>query len=57
MDLGKQVRVVEIPDQIPARRVVEQPEPHHDEPIPLPKDWPTRSPARVPEKVGEWTER
>jgi hypothetical protein len=58
MDLGKQVRVVDIPEHVPARRKVEDPERREDhELIPLPDNWPKRSPARVPEKIGEWRER
>ena len=52
MDLGKQVRVVEVPQRVPASRPMEQPERRHDEElIPLPDNWPKRSPVRVPEKV------
>lgn len=52
MDLGKQVRVVEVPQQVPASRPMETPERRHDEElIPLPESWPKRSPVRVPEKV------
>ena len=52
MDLGKQVRVVEVPQRTPVSRPVEQPERHDEEElIPLPDNWPRRSPVRVPEKV------
>jgi hypothetical protein len=52
MDLGKQVRVVQVPQQVPTRRPVEQPERRHDEKlIPMPDNWPKRSPVPVPEKV------
>lgn len=52
MDLGKQVRVVEIPQRVPASRPVEAPVRREDEElIPLPENWPKRSPVRVPEKV------
>ena len=52
MDLGKQVRVVEVPQRIPASRPIENPERYDDdELIPLPADWPKRSPVRVPEEV------
>jgi hypothetical protein len=52
MDLGKQVRVVEVPQRVPASRPMVEPEPRHDEElIPLPDNWPKRSPVRVPEKV------
>lgn len=58
MDLGKQVRVVEIPQRAPASRPVEKPERRHDEElIPLPDNWPKRSPVRVPEKVQGYGER
>jgi hypothetical protein len=53
MDLGKQVRVVEVPQRAPASRPIETPERrrHDEELIPLPDNWPKRSPVRVPEKV------
>jgi hypothetical protein len=58
MDLGKQVRVIEIPDVTPARRPIEEPNRRNDEElIPLPDNWPRRAPAHVPDKAGEWTQR
>lgn len=54
MDLGKQVRIIEVPQRVPASRPVEKPERREDdgELIPLPDNWPKRRvPARVPEKV------
>lgn len=53
MDLGKPVKVVTIPERVPARQPVEQPQRNTEtERIPLPADWPVRSPIGVPEKAG-----
>lgn len=53
MDLGKQVRVVEVPQRAPASRPVEQPErrQNDEELIPLPANWPRRVSVPVPEKA------
>jgi hypothetical protein len=46
MDLGKIVRVIEVPEIVPTER----PLPAENWPLPA-KDWPVRAPIKVPETV------
>ena len=55
MDLGKPLKVVRVPQEVPARQPVEQPQrADEEELIPLPDNWPKRIPVVVPEEAGEW---
>ena len=44
MDLGKQVRVVDVPESVPVRQPV------REEPIPV-ENWPIKAPIKKPELV------
>jgi hypothetical protein len=48
MNLGKPVKVVVVPDPVPARQPAQAPPQTRPEPlIPLPADWPMREPVPV----------
>ena len=57
MDLGKPLKIVTVPREMPAHRPIEKPKGRDDEElIPLPAEWPRRrAPVGVPEKAAEWT--
>jgi hypothetical protein len=58
MDLGKPIKVVEIPEQTPASKPFERTDSDEREDlIPLPAEWPTRKPARVPQDAAGRDER
>jgi len=49
MNLGKPVKVVVVPDPVPARQPFQAPPQTRPEPlIPLPADWPIRETVRQP---------
>ncbi len=52
MDLGKQVRIIEIPLAQPARQPVRREEPERPEPLPdnwpIKAPWPVKTPAEEP---------
>jgi hypothetical protein len=52
MDLGKPLKTVTVPNEVPVRRPVEQPDrAGEEELIPLPENWPTRIPVKAPQQV------
>ena len=58
MDLGRPIRVVEIPERKKAGRPSRPAPPKREQPIPLPADWPIRRKVAVPVPVEvEWTGR
>jgi hypothetical protein len=53
MNLGKPVKVVVVPDPVPARQPFQAPPQTRPEPlIPLPADWPIRKTVRQPTPTG-----
>jgi len=52
MNLGKPLKIIVIPERVPAQRPTQTP--GRPEPaIPLPADWPVRAPERVPHESGK----
>ena len=53
MNLGKPLKVVNIPEHVPAQQPVKAPAPTQADPlIPLPAEWPIHEPAQRPQPAG-----
>jgi len=50
MNLGKPLKVVVVPERVPAQQPIKAPPQTRPDPlIPLPADWPIRQPAHQPQ--------